>query len=56
MKSLQSYLSLPPAGFRTIAGWKAYRTMHFNANTNHCYVEYCDRLIEGLRKARMPEG
>jgi len=40
-EAIQRYLALFPTGPRTIAAWKA--------------VNSWDRLIEGLRKAGMPE-
>ena len=38
-----------------MAGWKSVRTNYVNANTDPRYVEYWDRLLEGLRKAGLQE-
>ena len=40
---------------RTMAGWRQFRTNYVNANTDPRYVEYWDRLLEGLRKAGLQE-
>ena len=39
-----------------MAAWKATRPRFVNEHTDPRYVEYWDRLTEGLRKAGMPEG
>ena len=54
-EALQRYLALPPSGLRTIVAWKAYRARVTNEHTDPRYLDYWDRLIEGLRKAGMPE-
>jgi len=40
---------------RTVAGWKSARAQVVNEHTDPRYVEYWDRLIEGLRKAGLQE-
>jgi adenylate cyclase len=40
---------------RTVAGWKSIRAKVVNEHTDPRYVEYWDRLIEGLRKAGLQE-
>jgi adenylate cyclase len=55
---LQRYLALlpPNAQLRTIAGFKAYGDRPPNANHNPSQLDNGERLLEGLRKAGMPEG
>ena len=53
-EALQRYLALPDVP-RTIAAWKPARAQFVNEHTDPRYVEYWDRLFEGLRKAGMPE-
>jgi adenylate cyclase len=50
-EALQRYLALPPPGARTIAAWKADP----NLQSDPRYLDMWDRMIEGLRKAGMPE-
>jgi TolB-like protein/Tfp pilus assembly protein PilF len=52
--ALGRYLTLPGA-VRTVAAWKRTRAQYVNERTDPRYVEHWDRLIEGLRKAGMPE-
>ncbi len=40
---------------RTVAGWLQTRAHYVNEHTDPRYVEYWDRLIEGLRKAGLQE-
>jgi adenylate cyclase len=40
---------------RTVAGWQRTRAQYVNERTDPRYVEYWDRLIEGLRKAGLQE-
>ncbi len=40
---------------RTVAAWQRTRAQYVNEHTDPRYVEYWDRLIEGLRKAGLPE-
>ena len=40
---------------RTVAGWKSVRARVVKEHTDSPYVEYWDRLIEGLRKAGLQE-
>jgi tetratricopeptide (TPR) repeat protein len=54
-EALQRYLALPPSGLRTIVAWKAYRAQVTNEQTDPRYLDYWDRLIDGLRKAGLPE-
>ena len=54
-EALQRYLALPPAGQRTIAAWAAFKVQVTGPQTDPRYLEMWDRMIEGLRKAGMPE-
>ena len=54
-EALERYLALPPSGPRTIAAWKSLEALLNNPQTDPRYLDYWDRLIEGLRKAGMPE-
>jgi adenylate cyclase len=54
-EALQRYLALPANGPRTIAAWKALEAQLPGPQTDPRYLEMWDRLIEGLRKAGMPE-
>jgi adenylate cyclase len=54
-EALKRFLALPPAGPRTIASWKAYKAQTTNEHSDPRLLEYWDRIIEGLRKAGMPE-
>ena len=47
--------TLPPAGLRTIASWKAYKDQTTNPQSDPRWFGYWERVIEGLRKAGMPE-
>ena len=53
-EAFQRYLATPGA-VRTMAEWKAVRAQWVNEHTDPRYVEYWDRLTEGLRKAGLPE-
>jgi adenylate cyclase len=54
--ALGHYLHLANSGApRTVAGWKSNRAQVVNEHTDPRYVEYWDRLIEGLRKAGLQE-
>ena len=53
-EALQHYLATPGAA-RTTAAWRRIRAKYVNEHTDPRYVEYWDRLIEGLRKAGLPE-
>jgi adenylate cyclase len=55
-EALQRYLALPNAGFRTIAAWDAYKAQSTGPQSDPRVLESWDRLIEGLRKAGMPEA
>ena len=54
-EALQRYLALPPTGPRTIAAWKANNALFTNPQSDPRILECDDRMIEGLRKAGMPE-
>jgi adenylate cyclase len=49
-ETLKQYLALPGAKTRTIAGWRAMAY-----SDNPVYLEFRDRIHEGLRKAGMQE-
>jgi adenylate cyclase len=53
--ALQSYLALHPTGLATIAAWKAFRAGAIRPHSNPRWVDFFDRLVEGLGKAGMPE-
>ena len=53
--ALQSYLALQPTGLATIAAWKALRAGSIHPQSDARWVEFWDRLIDGLGKAEMPE-
>lgn len=55
-EALQRYLAVPTVTTRTMAAWNALRPRYVNEHTDPRYLEYWDRLTEGLRKAGMPEG
>ena len=55
-EALRRYLPLPYPAPKTITVMKGQRTQVVNEHTDPRYVEYWDRLIEGLRKAGMPEA
>jgi TolB-like protein/Tfp pilus assembly protein PilF len=54
-EALEGYLALPGAR-KTVAAWRQVRHRFVNADADPRYVEYFDRLLEGLRKAGLPEG
>ena len=54
-EALRRYLALPFPAPKTITQMTGQRTQVVNEHTDPRYVEYWDRLIEGLRKAGMPE-
>jgi tetratricopeptide (TPR) repeat protein len=53
-EALQRYLAVPgvPA---TVAAFKPVRAQYVSEQTDPRYVEYWDRLTDGLRKAGLPE-
>ncbi|MBV8721959.1 MAG: tetratricopeptide repeat protein [Candidatus Eremiobacteraeota bacterium] len=53
-EALQRYLALP-VGPKTIAAWNALEARFINEHSDPRIVDYRDRLIDGLRKAGMPE-
>ena len=55
-EALQNYLAAPRNGPNTIAAWNAYWARITDARSDPRILETCDRMIEGLRKAGMPEG
>ena len=54
-EALQRYLALPAPRFKTIAAWKSFNAQGTGPQTDPRTLEYWDRVIEGLRKAGMPE-
>jgi adenylate cyclase len=54
-EALQRYLALPAAARKTIAGWRGFKDQLTSENSDPRYLEFWDRMIEGLRKAGMPE-
>ena len=54
-EALQRYLALPATALKTIAAWKTYVAQSTYPQTDPRYVEVWDRIIDGLRKAGMPE-
>jgi adenylate cyclase len=54
-EALQRYLAIPSVGPRTIAAWTAFKAQLTNEHSDSRYLEYWDRMIEGLRKAGMLE-
>ena len=55
-EALQNYLAVPRNGPNTIAGWKAYWARITDSHSDPRILESISRMIEGLRKAGMPEG
>jgi adenylate cyclase len=55
-EALQNYLAIPRNGPNTIAAWKAYWARITDSHSDPRILETKDRMIEGLRKAEMPEG
>jgi adenylate cyclase len=53
--ALRRYLALPPSGPITIASWTAYKAQQTNPQSEPRVIGTWDRMIEGLRKAGMPE-
>ena len=54
-EALQRYLALP-GGPKTIAAWKAFhKARGVNEHSDPRVLEYQDRLLDGMRKAGMPE-
>jgi adenylate cyclase len=51
-ETLEQYLALPPIGAKTIAAFKATTRPHADPR----FLKSGDRVVEGLRKAGMPEG
>ena len=54
-EALQRYLALLPAGPRTIAAWKAFKAQIINPQSDPRDLDIGTGMIEGLRKAGMPE-
>jgi tetratricopeptide (TPR) repeat protein len=54
-EALQRYLALPLGGLKTIPGWKAWKAAFTNEHSDPRYVEFWDRLIDGLSKAGLPK-
>jgi tetratricopeptide (TPR) repeat protein len=55
-EALQRYLALPATALKTIATWKAYVAQAINPQGDPRSVELWERIIDGLRKAGMPEA
>jgi tetratricopeptide (TPR) repeat protein len=55
-EALQNYLASVPGGAKTIAAYKAAIAPYTSMGATPRFLEMWDRLIEGLRKAGMPEG
>jgi tetratricopeptide (TPR) repeat protein len=56
-EALQHLLALPATEPKTIAAWKAYfKARGVNERSDPRFLDFWDRMIEGLRKAGMPEG
>jgi tetratricopeptide (TPR) repeat protein len=53
-EALQNYLASVPSGPKTIAAWKAIAAPYLKMRSPR-YLETWDRMIDGLRKAGMPE-
>ncbi len=53
-EAIQHYLALFPRP-RTIAAWKAVKAQKTSSDSDPRVLEFWDRLIEGLRKAGLPE-
>ncbi len=54
-EAIQRYLAPFPSGPRTIAAWNAVKARETNSDSDPRVLEFWDRLIEGLRKAGLPE-
>ena len=54
-EAIQRYLALFPTGPRTIAAWKAVKAQKTSSDSDPRVLEFWNRLIEGLRKAGLPE-
>jgi tetratricopeptide (TPR) repeat protein len=54
-EALQRYLALPATALKTIAAWKAYLAQLSNPQMDPRYVEVWDRIVDGMRKAGLPE-
>ncbi len=54
-EAIQRYLGLFPTGPRTIAAWQALKAQKTNSDSDPRVLEVWDRLMEGLRKAGLPE-
>ena len=54
-EALQRYLAVPGAP-TTVGRWKQIRGGYVNEHSDPRFVEYWDRLIEGLREAGLPGG
>jgi adenylate cyclase len=52
--AIQHFLALPYSGL-TIAAAKAWKTRNTNPQSGPRVIDFWDRWIEGLRKARLPE-
>ena len=55
-EAIERYVALFPTGPRTVAEWKATKGQNANPDIDPRVLDYWGRLIEGLRKAGLPEG
>jgi TolB-like protein/Flp pilus assembly protein TadD len=54
-EALQRHLALPATEPKTIAAWKAYfKARGVNERSDPRFLDFWDRMIEGLRKAGLP--
>ena len=53
-EAFERYLAVPGA-FATMAALKPVKARFVNEHTDPRYVEYWNRLIEGMREAGLPE-
>jgi adenylate cyclase len=54
-EALRRYLAIPSPALKTIAAWRLYLMAH-GTSANPSYLEFSNRVTEGLRKAGMPEA
>jgi len=55
-EAIERYRALFPTGPRTVAGFKAMKAEYTHSDRDPRFLDYWDRLIEGLAKAGMPEA
>ena len=55
-EAIHSYLASVPSGPKTVAAIRArINTASMNAPSDPRFLEFLERLLDGLRKAGMPE-